>query len=81
MLTPIGYDLLGMTYDGFQILNSEEQEAFWRKLLLPEEDKSRPWDSYSFRWRRRSGRYLPKAFEYASLKPDTHSDPECKPPK
>jgi len=26
-------------------------------------------------------RYVPKAFEYANLKPDTHSDPECKLPK
>jgi hypothetical protein len=32
-------------------LDREQKEAtFWRKLILPEEDKDRAWDGIGYRW-------------------------------
>jgi hypothetical protein len=28
----------------------QKEAAFWRRLILPEEDKDRPWDGIGYRW-------------------------------
>jgi hypothetical protein len=27
-----------------------DEDAFWRKLILPQEDKDTPWDGKGYRW-------------------------------
>ena len=31
-------------------LSHWDQDGFWRKLVLPQEDKSTPWDGKGYRW-------------------------------
>jgi hypothetical protein len=33
-----------------KVQSNDPEDVFWRKLVLPEEDKSVPWDGIGFRW-------------------------------
>jgi hypothetical protein len=33
-----------------QNLSRWDEEAFWRKLILPQEDRKTPWEGKGYRW-------------------------------
>ena len=33
-----------------QRTRTKEEEAFWQKLVLPQEDRDSPWDGIGYRW-------------------------------
>jgi hypothetical protein len=33
-----------------QRTRTQEEEAFWQRLILPQEDRDWPWDGIGYRW-------------------------------
>jgi hypothetical protein len=56
-------------------IRTPKEEAFWQRLILPEEDRDYPWEGFGYRWFRSSN--ILALEHYRRRRPVDEPTPQC----